>query len=311
VHLGLQRELDSNTVIQLDYYRKNIDHIAGVRDTNLAFEARIPGHSGELVPGTGPRLIFGYGPWYHGTYDAMTTGFRKRMGKRFSLDANYTWTHETDNALNSNFISDLQTGLGAGFAASNGPTDSFVGIPTLVTDSKTGQTNANGPFTASNGNPVPEAGIFYNGPDLDSGPSDLAVNHTFLAHGLIQLPWKLSFSSIFRAQSGFHYSAAFAATPPDVDGDNHFNGVDFTKGRNHFTAPPFVNIDVRVAKRFDFGERINLQAYVEFFNLFNRANPAAVNGLPRTSSNPTAPQFGQVLQVLPGREGQVGVKIEF
>ncbi len=311
VHLGLQRELDSNTVIQLDYYRKNIDHIVGVRDTNLAFEARVPGHSGELVPGTGPRLSFGYGPWYQGTYDALTTGFRKRMGKRFSLDVNYTWTHETDNALNSNFISDLQTGLGAGFAASNGPTDSFVGIPTLVTDPKTGQTNANGAFTASNGNPVPEAGIFYNGPDLDSGPSDLAVNHTVLAHGLIQLPWKLSFSSIFRAQSGFHYSAAFAATPPDVDGDNHFNGVDFTKGRNHFTAPSFVNIDVRVAKRFDFGERINLQAYVEFFNLFNRANPAAVNGLPRTSSNRTAPQFGQVLQVLPGREGQVGIKIEF
>ena len=311
IHAGLQHELNSNSAIQLDYYHKNIDHILGIRDTNLAFAARIPGHGGQLVPGTGKQLIFGYGPWYQGTYDALTFGFRKRMGRRFSLDANYTWTHETDDALNSNLVSDLQTGLGAGFASSNGPTDSFVGTTTLVTDPVTSQTNASGAFTASNGNPVPRAGIFYNGPGLDEGPSDLALNHTFLAHGLVQLPWKTSISSIFRAQSGFHYSAEFATAPPDVDGDNHFNGVDFTKTRNHFMAPWFVNMDVRLAKRLDFGERIRLHAYLEFFNLFSRANPAAVNGLPPQSSNSTAPRFAQVLQVLPGREGQVGIKVEF
>jgi len=311
IHAGLQHEINSNSVIQLDYYHKEINHILGVRDTNLAFAARIPGHGGQLAPGTGKQLIFGYGPWYQGTYDAVTIGFRKRMGKRFSLDANYTWTHETDNALNSNLVTDLQTGIGAGFASSNGPTDSFVGTTTLVTDPVTGQTNANGAFTASNGNPVPKAGIFYNGPGLDEGPSDLALNHTFLTHGVVQLPWKSSFSSIFRAQSGFHYSAAFATTAPDVDGDNHFNGIDFTKTRNHFMAPWFVNMDVRFAKRFDLGERTRLHMYLEFFNLFNRANPAAVNGIAPQSSNLTAPQFAQVLQVLPGREGQVGIKVEF
>jgi hypothetical protein len=121
----------------------------------------------------------------------------------------------------------------------------------------------------------------------------------------------MDFSGIFRAQSGFHYSAAFAANPPDVDGDNHFNEIDFTKGRNHFVAPPFVNTDVRLAKRFDFKEQIKLHAYLEFFNLFNPPNPAAVNGLPLTSVNSTAPKFAEVLQVLPGREGQVGLRIEF
>jgi hypothetical protein len=59
-------------------------------------------------------------------------------------------------------------------------------------------------------------------------------------YGLVQLPWKLDISDIFGVQSGFHYSASFAANPPDVDGDNNFNGLDFTKGRNRFTAPPFV-----------------------------------------------------------------------
>jgi len=153
---------------------------------------------------------------------------------------------------------------------------------------------------------VPKAGISYNGPDLDRGPSDLALNQTFWVHGLIQLPWKFDISGIFRAQTGFHYSAGFATNPPDVDGDSFFNGIDFTRGRNHFVAPRFINMDMRIAKTFDFSERVRLHAYFEIFNLFNRDNPAAVQGLPGQ------PQpFGSDLQVLPGREGQVGIRIEF
>lgn len=310
-HVGVQRELSPEMAIQFDYFHKTIDNILGVRDTNLAFEARIPGHTSETVPAGSP-LTFGYGPWFHGTCDGLTLQFNKRMTRRFTLAASYTWTHEIDDALHSNLVSDLQTGLGAGFANANGPTDSFVGTTTLVTDPISGHTNATGPFTASNGNPVPKAGIFYNGPSLDKGPSDLAIDHTLLIYGLVQLPWKIESSNIFRAQSGFHYSASFAANPPDVDGDNSFNGVDFTKGRNHFAAPPFVNMDIRIAKRFDFRERARLFAYLEFFNLFNRDNPAAENGFP-PGANPTpnTPLFGQVLQVLPGREGQVGIRLEF
>jgi hypothetical protein len=307
-HVGIQHELSPNMLIQINYFHKNIDNILGVRDTDLAFEARVPGHAKETVPAGSP-ITFGYGPWFHGIYDAIALEFTKRMSRRFTLNASYTWTHEIDNALNSNLVSDLQTGFGAAFAASKGPTDSFVGMTTLVTDPITGQTNASSSFMASNGNPVAKAGIFYNAPDLDKGPSDLALNHTVLVNGFVQLPWKVAFSGIFVAQSGFHYSASFAANPPDVDGDNSFNGVDFKSGRNHFVAPPFINTDVRIAKQFDFGERINLHAYLEFFNLFNRDNPAATNGIPPAGS--TAPKFGQVLQVLPGREGQVGLRIEF
>jgi hypothetical protein len=310
-HAGVQRELSPEMAIQFDYFHKSVDNILGVRDTNLAFEARIPGHTSETVP-LGSPLTFGYGPWFHGTYDAVTLQLKKRMTKHFNLDASYTWTHEVDDALHSSLVSDLQTGLGAAFTNANGPTDSFVGMTTQVTDPITGKTNANGAFTASNGNPVAKTGVFYNGPTLDKGPSDLALDHTLLIYGLVELPRKIEVSSIFRAQSGFRYSASFGANPPDVDGDNNFNGLDFTKGRNHFTVPPFVNMDVRIAKRFDFGERIKLCTYLEFFNLFNRANPAAVNGLPPgANANSSAPQFGQVLQVLPGREGQLGIRIEF
>ena len=71
MYLGIQHELSPNILIQVDYFHKSIDNILGVRDTDLAFEARIPGHTKETLP-AGSRLTFGYGPWYHGTYDAIS-----------------------------------------------------------------------------------------------------------------------------------------------------------------------------------------------------------------------------------------------
>jgi hypothetical protein len=175
----------------------------------------------------------------------------------------------------------------------------------VVVDPVRGGSNADAPFTAANGNPVPQAGRFYNGPDFDRGPSDLALKHTFVAHGVVELPWRFAVSGIFRAQSGFRFSRQ-AVVPLDVDGDQNFNTIDHAAGRNAFTAPPFVNLDVRLSKVFTVGDRVKVTALLEFFNLFNRRNPAAVEN---TEGRPTP--FGEALQVLPGREGQIGLRIEF
>jgi hypothetical protein len=316
-NLSFERQLGSSLAIELDYYHKDIRNILGVRATNLAFDARVPSQNPRFLPGTGGQKILGYGPWFQGTYDGVTVGFRKRMSRRFALEANYTWTHEIDNLLNSNFVSDVQSSpSGALNAGGSLPTDSFVGMTTLVTETDcsgpnggppcTTLSNANAPFVSSNGNPVPKAGIFYNGANLDKGPSDLALTHTFLTYGLLDLPWKFTFSGIFRAQSGFHYSQQFADQCPDVDGGGECNGINFDIGRNHFTAPPFVNMDLRLAKRFDFGDRWKLHAFIEFFNALNRGNSAAVQGIP----GQTVP-FSATTQWLPGREGQAGIRIEF
>jgi len=303
---GVQREITSNSVIQADYYHRDIRNMLGVRTTNLAFVARIPGHAGELQPGTGTRPILSYGPWYQGRYDGISVGIRKRMSKRFTTEAFYTWTNTIDNALHSSFISEVQTGLGAGFLGGKGPTDTFIGVPPVVSDAVNGKTNANGPFIASNGNPVPQAGKFYKGTNLDRGPSDLALNHTLLLNGIVQLPWQFEISGIVRVQSGFHYADS-ALVPADVDGDGLRNGVDFLTGRNHFQAPGYANLDTRFAKHFVIAERVRIQAVFEFFNLLNRANPAAVEQFQNVPSTP----LGEPLQSLPGREGQAGLRIEF
>jgi len=175
----------------------------------------------------------------------------------------------------------------------------------VVTDPVTGRTNANSPFIASNGNPIPRTGKFYNGPDLDQGPSDLAVSQTLLLHGIVRLPWQFQISGIFRAQSGFHFTGS-PRVPADVDGDGLINGVDFLTGRNHFQAPGYVNLDARFSKRLLIGEKVRVDAIFEFFNLLNRANAAAVEQFEFVST-----PLGKPLQYLPGREGQVGLRIVF
>ncbi|HMF75523.1 MAG TPA: TonB-dependent receptor, partial [Bryobacteraceae bacterium] len=306
VHIGVQREIASNLVIQAGYDHRDVRNMLGVRTTNLAFEARLPNRAGQLQPNTGSRPIHSYGPWYQGRYDGINLEIRRRMSRNLSVAAFYTWAHATDNAYRSSFVSDVQTARGAVSLASSGPTDGFVGIPPVVRDQATGQSNADGPFIASNGNPVPRAGIFYNGPNLDLGPSDLAVNHTFVLHGMVQFPRLFDLSGIFRAQSGFHFSAQ-ARRLVDVDGDGSLNGVDFLAGRNQFQAPGYANIDLRVSRRISILEKVRVQAMLEFFNLLNRANPAAVQQLQTDSLTP----LGRPLQFLPGREGQVGLRFEF
>ena len=147
--------------------------------------------------------------------------------------------------------------------------------------------------------------ILY-GPDLDRGPSDLALTHMLLVDGIFRLPWQFEISGIFAAQSGFHFSGS-PANPVDVDGDGVLNGVDFQAGRNSFLeSQPYINLDMRFSRRFVVRESVHIQALFEFFNLLNRANPAAVEQLEHVSTS-----LGTPLQYLPGREGQVGLRVEF
>jgi hypothetical protein len=302
--LGVQRQLANDWVVSADYYHKDIENILGLRETNLPFAARIDNSGGGLTQ------VNGFGPWYAGTYNAGILSFEKRMNKRYSLGGSYAYVSENDDALNSN-LGTGSIGGGNGF-----PTDSFRGVPPVVTDPgltdpTTGkvtcpsQTNANGSFIACNGNFVPQAGKFYNGARLDNGPSDFALRHTFEIHGLVELPWKIQLSSLFRAQSGFRYTAA-AKAPLDQDGNSNFNGRDLQTGRNAFAAPPFVNMDLRIAKTWVIRDRFRVQGLFEFFNLFNNGNPAAIQIQQSTGS-----LFGTISQRLPGREGQIGLRLTF
>jgi hypothetical protein len=312
--LGVQRQVGSDWVISLDYYHKDIVDILGVRETNLPFAARIDNSGGTIT------AVNGYGPWYGGTYNAGILSFEKRMSHRFTVGGSYAYVSEHDDAFNYN----LGTGpLGTNANGTSGftgfPTDSFRGIPTVVTDPGNiaqggtcpSKTNATSSFFACNGNYVPKAGVYYNGASLDNGPSAFALRHTFEVHGLVELAWKIQFSSLFRVQSGFPYTQN-ALVPVDQDGNGAYDGRDLKTGRNAFTGPHFVNMDLRVAKTFAIGDHVRLEALFELFNLFNSANPAAVNlNQNHTPLNPGEPIFGSTAAYLPGREGQIGLRLTF
>jgi outer membrane receptor protein involved in Fe transport len=286
--IGVQRELGKSIVITADYYHRNMNNMLGIREANIAFQSRSGAR--QFLPPFAAGPIRTFGPWYEGTYDALVLSFTKRFSKRFTLSSNYTFADQTDNQLGINSL----------------PTDNFVGIAPVVSSVEGGvlRTNANGPYTRANGRFVAAAGSFVNGPDLDKGPSDLSVDHTFQLNGLLELPWQIQLSGIFRAQSGFHYSRTGSSADPD--GNGTLTTIDFTAGRNAFTAPPFVNLDMRFAKRIVFTERLRMQVLFEFFNILNRQNPAAV-----FTSLQQPDIFGTKAQVLPGREGQIGFRFEF
>jgi len=285
--IGVQREIGKSIVVTADFYHRNMNDMLGIREANIAFQSR--SNARQFLPPFTAGPIRTFGPWYEGTYDALVLSFTKRFSKRFQLSGNYAFADQTDNQLGINSL----------------PTDNFIGIAPVVSSTEAGvlRTNANGGYTRANGRFVAAAGSFVNGPDLDKGPSDLSVDHTFQINGLLELPWQVQLSGIFRAQSGFHYSRTGSASDPD--GNGTLTGIDFVAGRNAFTAPPFANLDMRFAKRIDFTERLKMQVMLEFFNILNRQNTASVF---TTGSDPN---FGKKAQVLPGREGQFGFRFEF
>jgi hypothetical protein len=287
--VGVQQEFGKDMVFEADYHHREIRNILGTRVTNLAFRARLPGLARTFEsPGT---QVIGFGPYFKGRYDAIVLSFNKRLSYRFTFGANYTFAHATDNSRGVNLP----------------PSDSFIGTVPIVTETATGKTNANGSFVAANGNFVAQAGTFWNGPDVDKGPSDLSIDHIFQVNGMVNLPWKFQISGIFRAQSGFHFSQTFSGFI-DPDGDGNTNAIDVRNShRNAFTGPAFVNLDLRFTKRFNIGDRVRLDLYYELFNVFNAKNPAAIQTNPSSITTP----FGNAIQVLPGREGQVGIRIEF
>ncbi|MGH9217652.1 MAG: TonB-dependent receptor [Vicinamibacterales bacterium] len=289
-NVGVQRELSPDMSIEADYFHRDIRNLLGIRSANIAFESRVLGRR-FLPPFTaGPIITFG--PFYEGVYDALIVNFNKRYSRRFLVGASYTYAQATDNSLGIN----------------SHPSDAFIGTVPTVTEPSTGRSNANGEFTRANGTLVQAAGAFLNGPDRDKGPSDNAIDHVFQANGMVELKYQIQVSGIFRAQSGFHFSRQpNSGVLVDPDGDASVNGIDVNAGRNAFATPAFVNLDMRFAKRFNITSDVRAQVLLEFFNLFNRQNPAAVG---RRQDVPLQP-FGVSTQVLPGREGQIGFRIEF
>jgi hypothetical protein len=111
----------------------------------------------------------------------------------------------------------------------------------------------------------------------DYGPSGEDVTSRFTLAGIVYVPGGFEVSTLIQAETARPITLT---TPVDVNGfgdptNNRavINGVQTTL--DEFRGTPYVQVDLRVTRPFQVGERWRIIPFVEFFNLFNRNNPGA------------------------------------
>ena len=198
-----------------------------------------------------------------GEYKSATVSLRKLalQGARFSWLAHYTWSEAIDDDTNSRSTS-----------------TSFSYDP-------------------------------YD-PSVSRGPSDNDVTHRVVASGTLQLPWGFAASGIFNWRTGQPYTRNifFTGGPGSLTGiarmpnvpvfvDDSGNVIDISQamggaatitptqlanfintrggriiGRNTENQPDFMNIDMRLSKRFGLPMGMDVELIAEVFNLLNESN---------------------------------------
>ena len=103
----------------------------------------------------------------------------------------------------------------------------------------------------------------------DYGPSGEDVRHRFVLAGTLRVPGGIELTTLAQAES----ARPFTIVNADSSGRISVNGAP--ESLDEVRGTPYIQVDLRVARPFHFGERWELNPFVEFFNLFNRNNPGA------------------------------------
>jgi hypothetical protein len=102
----------------------------------------------------------------------------------------------------------------------------------------------------------------------DYGPSGEDIKHRFVLAGTLHLPAGFQLTTITQAES----ARPFTLTTPAGD-RAVVNGVK--TALDQVRGTPYIQVDLRVTRPINFGDRWSITPFAEFFNLFNRNNPGA------------------------------------
>ncbi|MEA2175197.1 MAG: hypothetical protein QOD00_2789 [Blastocatellia bacterium] len=255
-NLGFAQELGKNMALEFDYV-----HILGLHEfTQSNFNPRIgplvgaqrtspsqprllapltAAHSAELIaefgqqnPFTNIRVAQSDG---RSRYDAFTVAFRKRYSEKYQLNAHYTLSRT-------------------------------VGWFGQVAD-----------FGVQPQNP-----FFKFDPAADFGYTNEDERHRFVVSGVFDLPHGFQLSPVFQIASARPYSILpdpGTGAGGDINRDGVANDRETRDGNDQHKLPPatqrgdmFSQMNLRVSKFFNFGERKKLGLFFETFNLFNTSN---------------------------------------
>jgi hypothetical protein len=127
-----------------------------------------------------------------------------------------------------------------------------------------------------------------------------------------------SFAPILQFWTGIPYNGFVSGSFGGAGSLNRSGGANRFPliGRNHFSGPKVVNLDMRLSRRFHLRESMNVEFFAEAFNIFNRTQITGVNTTFYTLSGTTLnynTSFGTVTEAggTLYRERQVQLAIRF
>jgi hypothetical protein len=173
---------------------------------------------------------------------------------------------------------------------------------------------------------IDDAGNFFfssvqNNFDIndDRGLSDNDQRHRLVISGSLEAPEQNKATGFQRFLNGFQlgYIFTYASRLPfnvlvgsDRNFDTNNNDRPLGVGRNTGRGFDFASLDLRLSRRFELTERVDLQLLAEGFNVLNRSNL----GIPNNtfgSGVQTLPRFGQPTAAFDPRQFQFGMKVSF
>jgi hypothetical protein len=260
--LGVQQELAKNTILETSYVgNRGVKGPAGAayagEELNLS---PFPGFPNQIPPpaGTAFGQVRRFGNFVNSNYEALQVSLRRRVSKGVTLDANYTFAHETDDGVN------ILTGA---YQNSHNPKLDFA----------SGDIDVRHNFTL---------GFVWDLPVASSLPKRVAQG--WQISSLVQarggLPYTIALAAPFLGADQIrpNLKPGVPTKPANYDQpNNQINADAFSTppagqygdlGRNTGRGPRFAQWDASFAKTTALNERISLQFRGELFNILNHPN---------------------------------------
>jgi hypothetical protein len=304
----IQRAITPTLMLEVGYVGTSGNRLLTASDINAA----LPG-------ATSPTTRQPYGPALgeirelsnsaHSIYHGLQSKIEKRFSGGLYFLGSYTWSKSIDNQSNGTDTAiasgqypqdPLNTSLDRGLSSFDRP-QVLVGsavweipfgrgpaershVRELVND-VLGRWQLSGILTAQSGTPF---SVLMNCADINAEGNNCRPNR--VASGALP--------SGQQSINEWFNTAAFAIPSTPQYG---------SAGRNILFAPGLNDIDIALSKSFLWGtvETRRLQIRTEFFNALNHTNL----GVPQNSID--SPAFGTITSSLPGREIQLGARLEF
>jgi hypothetical protein len=153
----------------------------------------------------------------------------------------------------------------------------------------------------------------------DRGLSDNDQRHRLVVSGSFEAPQQGKANGFHRVLQGFQLGYIFTYGSPlpfnvllgsDRNFDTNNNDRPVGVGRNTGRGFDYASLDLRLSKRFQLTERVDLRLLAEGFNILNRANYGVPNNTFGSGATPL-PSFGQPTSAFDPRQFQFGVKVSF